>query len=183
MRHIEQPMGHRQYGTRLMQEIALFFHKSQAAQAGVQEGQLRKLIATFFTATASVDEADARTRDQDFLDFCADRAWLLSYQGTDAVDHRLCHRPKAPGGHPGHPVGALKGSAPAGWPSGLRNDRDEEAGLQHDLARNPGRSGLRWERRKAVLVLRSCREGKPSEVGDAGCAEWGAVQPGVDARC
>ncbi|MFD3377636.1 MULTISPECIES: NACHT domain-containing protein [unclassified Streptomyces] len=89
MRHIEQPMDHRHYGTRLMQELALFFYKSQTAQAGVQEGQLRKLIATFFTDTASVDEVDARTRAQDFLDFCADRAWLLSYQGTDSVDHRL----------------------------------------------------------------------------------------------
>ncbi|WP_336318809.1 NACHT domain-containing protein [Streptomyces lavendofoliae] len=89
MRHIEQPMDHRQYGTRLMQELALFFYKSQAAQAGVQEGQLKKLIATFFTDTASVNEVDARSRAQDFLDFCADRAWLLSYQGTDSVDHRL----------------------------------------------------------------------------------------------
>jgi len=89
MRHIEQPMDHRHYGTRLMQELALFFYRSQTAQAGVQEGQLRKLIATFFTDTASVDEVDARTRAQDFLDFCADRAWLLSYQGTDSGDHRL----------------------------------------------------------------------------------------------
>ncbi|WP_170198307.1 NACHT domain-containing protein [Streptomyces chryseus] len=89
MRHIEQPMDHRQYGTRLMQELALFFYKSPTAQAGVQEGQLRKLIATFFTDTASVDEVNARSRAQDFLDFCADRAWLLSYQGTDSVDHRL----------------------------------------------------------------------------------------------
>ncbi|MFF4104263.1 NACHT domain-containing protein [Streptomyces sp. NPDC001903] len=89
MRHIEQPMDHRQYGTRLMQELALFFYKSQTAQAGVQEGQLRRLIATFFTDTASVHEVDARSRAQDFLDFCADRAWLLSYQGTDSVDRRL----------------------------------------------------------------------------------------------
>ncbi|MFI8164161.1 NACHT domain-containing protein [Streptomyces microflavus] len=89
MRHIEQPVDHRQYGTRLMQELALFFYKSPTAQAGVQEGQLRKLIATFFTDTASVDEVDARSRAQDFLDFCADRAWLLSYQGTDFGDHRL----------------------------------------------------------------------------------------------
>ncbi|MFE5718986.1 NACHT domain-containing protein [Streptomyces erythrochromogenes] len=89
MRHIEQPIDHRDYGNRLMQELALFFYKSQTAQAGVQEGQLRKLIATFFTDTASVNEVDARYRAQDFLDFCADRAWLLSYQGTDSVDHRL----------------------------------------------------------------------------------------------
>ncbi|WP_329308953.1 NACHT domain-containing protein [Streptomyces microflavus] len=89
MRHIEQPLDHRQYGNRLMQELALFFHKSQTAQAGVQERQLKKLIAQFFTDTASVDENDARVRAQDFLDFCADRAWLLSYQGTDDRDQRI----------------------------------------------------------------------------------------------
>ncbi|XUL89448.1 NACHT domain-containing protein [Streptomyces galilaeus] len=89
MRHIEQPVDHRQYGTRLMQELALFFYKSQVAQAGVQEKQLQKIIAQFFTDTASVDEEDARSRAQDFLNFCADRAWLLSYQGTDSSDARL----------------------------------------------------------------------------------------------
>ncbi|MFF3713303.1 NACHT domain-containing protein [Streptomyces phaeochromogenes] len=89
MRHIEQPVDHRQYGTRLMQELALFFYKSQTAQAGVQEKQLRKIISQFFTATASVDEMDAANRAQDFLDFCADRAWLLTYQGTDDRDQRL----------------------------------------------------------------------------------------------
>ncbi|MFI0114982.1 NACHT domain-containing protein [Streptomyces globisporus] len=89
MRQIEQPVDHRQYGTRLMQELALFFYKSQTAQAGVQESQLRKIISQFFTATASVDEEDARNRAQDFLDFCADRAWLLTYQGTDDRDQRL----------------------------------------------------------------------------------------------
>jgi hypothetical protein len=89
MRHIEQPVDHRQYGTRLMQELALFFHKSQTAQAGVQEKQLRKIISQFFTDTASVDEIDAVDRAQDFLDFCADRAWLLTYQGTDDRDQRL----------------------------------------------------------------------------------------------
>ncbi|MET9045280.1 NACHT domain-containing protein [Streptomyces sp. NPDC004362] len=89
MRHIEQPVDHRQYGTRLMQELALFFYKSQSAQAGVQEKQLRKIISQFFTATASVDEVDADSRAQDFLDFCADRAWLLTYQGTDDRDQRL----------------------------------------------------------------------------------------------
>ncbi|MEV7071647.1 NACHT domain-containing protein [Streptomyces sp. NPDC093990] len=89
MRHIEQPVDHRQYGTRLMQELALFFYKSQRAQAGVQEKQLRKIISQFFTGTASVDEVDADNRAQDFLNFCADRAWLLTYQGTDDRDQRL----------------------------------------------------------------------------------------------
>ena len=89
MRQIEQPVDHRQYGTRLMQELALFFHKSQNAQAGVQEKQLRKIVSQFFTTTASVDEPEANSRAQHFLDFCSDRAWLLTYQGTDDRDQRL----------------------------------------------------------------------------------------------
>lgn len=89
MRQIEQPMDHRQYGTRLMQELAFFFYKSQSAQAGVQEVQLRKIIAIFFTDTAAIDRDEADRRAHDFLDFCADRAWLLSYQGTSDLGERL----------------------------------------------------------------------------------------------
>ncbi|MEY9938154.1 NACHT domain-containing NTPase [Streptacidiphilus sp. MAP5-3] len=89
MRHIEQPTDHRQYGTRLMQELALFFRRSQNAQAGVEEPQLRKIIASFFTDTASVEEEEARRRAEDFLEFCADRAWLLSLQGASERGIRL----------------------------------------------------------------------------------------------
>lgn len=89
MRHIEQPTDHRQYGTRLMQELALFFYRSQKAQAGVEEPQLRRIIASFFTDTASVEEEEARRRAEDFLEFCADRAWLLSLQGTSERGIRL----------------------------------------------------------------------------------------------
>ncbi|MYX58252.1 NACHT domain-containing protein [Streptomyces sp. SID8382] len=89
MRQIEQPMDHRHYGTRLMQELALFFYRSQAAQGGVEERQLRRIITTFFTDTASVEPDEASRRAQDFLDFCADRAWLLTSQGTTDRGERL----------------------------------------------------------------------------------------------
>lgn len=89
MRQIEQPMDHRQYGTRLMQDLAYFFYRSQSAQGGVEEGQLRKVISLFFTDTGSVEETEAGRRSQAFLDFCADRAWLLTSQGTTDRGERI----------------------------------------------------------------------------------------------
>ncbi len=89
MRQIEQPMDHRHYGTRLMQELALFFYRSQSAQGGVEERQLRRIITTFFTDTASVESYEAARRAEDFLDFCADRAWLLTSQGTTDRGERV----------------------------------------------------------------------------------------------
>ncbi|MFJ6369643.1 NACHT domain-containing protein [Streptomyces virginiae] len=89
MRQIEQPTDHRHYGTRLMQELALFFYRSQSAQGGVEERQLSRIITTFFTDTASVESYEASRRAEHFLDFCADRAWLLTSQGTTDRGERI----------------------------------------------------------------------------------------------
>ncbi|UED85049.1 NACHT domain-containing protein [Streptomyces profundus] len=89
MRQIEQPMDHRHYGTRLMQDLAYFFYRSQSAQGGVEEGQLRKVISLFLTDTGSVEDNEAFRRSQAFLDFCADRAWLLTTQGTTDRGERI----------------------------------------------------------------------------------------------
>ncbi|MFI6016447.1 NACHT domain-containing protein [Streptomyces sp. NPDC051287] len=89
MRQIEQPMDHRHYGTRLMQELALFFYRSQSAQGGIEERQLRRIISTFFTDTASVEAFEASRRAENFLDFCADRAWLLTSKGTNELGERI----------------------------------------------------------------------------------------------
>lgn len=89
MRHIDQPYDHRQYGERLMQELARFYSQSSAAQSGVEEGQLEKLIAIFFQDTGSVDELDSVRRARQFLDFCAGRAWLLTKKGTNDRGLRL----------------------------------------------------------------------------------------------
>jgi hypothetical protein len=89
MRHIEQPFDHRQYGQRLMQELARFFYSSQSAQAGIEENQLVKIIAIFFRDTASIDPPEDEIRAKQFLEFCADRAWLLSSKGTNDRGIRL----------------------------------------------------------------------------------------------
>lgn len=89
MRQIEQPFDHRQYGQRLMQELARFFYRSQSAQGGLEEQQLVKIIAIFFRDTASINPPEDQSRAQQFVDFCADRAWLLSAKGYSARGDRL----------------------------------------------------------------------------------------------
>ena len=89
MRHIEQPYDHQHYGDELMQEIARWFYKSQAAQTGVEERQLQHVISAFLRDTAAVPSATATKRASDFLDFCADRAWLLGVAGSNDQGQRI----------------------------------------------------------------------------------------------
>jgi hypothetical protein len=84
MRDIEQPTDHVEHGEDLMEEIALFYFKRQAAQSGVQERQLRDIIAGYLVDSAGVLPAQAKYRAKQFLDFCAGRAWLLGVDGTHA---------------------------------------------------------------------------------------------------
>lgn len=89
MRQIDQPYEHKKYGERLMQELAYFFYTSQKAQSGVEERQLRKIISVFFSDTSGTEEEVAKERAQIFLDFCADRAWLLTNIGTNRHGDRI----------------------------------------------------------------------------------------------
>lgn len=84
MRDIEQPTDHVEHGEDLMEEIALFFFKSQAAQRGVQERQLQGIIAGYLSDSAGVLPGPAKHRAKQFLEFCAGRAWLLGVDGTHA---------------------------------------------------------------------------------------------------
>ncbi|MFV2128349.1 NACHT domain-containing protein [Micromonospora sp. LOL_013] len=89
MRHIPQPVDHRRYGHGLMQELADLFFKFPTTSGGVEEGQLTRLIATYFRDTAGVESAEAERRASEFLQFCAGRAWLLTATGTSARGQRL----------------------------------------------------------------------------------------------
>src|SRR5262249_43675637 len=89
MRHIPQPVDHRRYGHNLMEEIADLFFKFPSTSAGIVGGQLQRLIATFFVDTAGVEPDDARRRAQEFLEFCAGRAWLLTATGYNDRGIRL----------------------------------------------------------------------------------------------
>ncbi|WP_369745134.1 NACHT domain-containing NTPase [Paenarthrobacter sp. AMU7] len=89
MREIESPPDHLRYGARLFEELAWLFHSSQNARSGVEERQLVRLLAEFFRRNASVDVSDATPRARRFLEFCADRAWLLSSQYRNEYDERI----------------------------------------------------------------------------------------------
>jgi hypothetical protein len=72
-----------------MQELARFFFRSQTAQAGIEEPQLIGIIAQYFRDTGGVEPPADRERAAQFLDFCADRAWLLSRKGDNDRGVRL----------------------------------------------------------------------------------------------
>ncbi|MEH0824056.1 NACHT domain-containing protein [Micromonospora chalcea] len=89
LRHIPQPVDHKRYGHTLMEELADLFFKFPSAGAGVEEGLLVRLIASFFKDTAGVDQTEAAHRAQEFLNFCAGRAWLLTSVGRDSRGQRV----------------------------------------------------------------------------------------------
>ena len=89
LRHIEQPFDHRRFGLHLMQELARFYYTSQAAQSGVEEGQLLRIISQFLQDVAGIEPSEADGRSRAFLDFCADRAWLLTIKGSNDRGVRL----------------------------------------------------------------------------------------------
>lgn len=89
MREIDQPFDHVQHGQDLMQELAIWFFKSPNARRGVEEGQLEKVLTSFFEDTAGVFPAEAKSRARNFLDFCAKRAWLLGNAGTNTYGQRM----------------------------------------------------------------------------------------------
>lgn len=88
-RAISQPEDLPSYGDKIMQEIARWFYSSQSAQDGVEEQVIAKTIATHLHDHGGVSTDEARRRADDFLAFCADRAWLLAATGTSRAGARL----------------------------------------------------------------------------------------------
>lgn len=87
-RQISQPEELPAYGTRLMQEIALWVYKSRAAQGGIEEQVIEKVVSIYL-ADIGIAEADAQVKAREFLEFCAGRAWLLGAQGTSESGQRV----------------------------------------------------------------------------------------------
>ncbi|WP_170970176.1 NACHT domain-containing protein [Nocardioides jishulii] len=82
MRDIDQPADHINHGQDIMEEIAMFFFRSESVQAGIEERQLRDVIAGYLRDSAGVLQGHSRQRASAFLEFCADRAWLLGVDGS-----------------------------------------------------------------------------------------------------
>ena len=82
-RHIGQPEELHKNGDRIMQEIARWVYNSQAAQNGLSESVITKTIGQYLRDATGVEDGEARRRAGEFLEFCAERAWLLGATGTD----------------------------------------------------------------------------------------------------
>jgi NACHT domain-containing protein len=87
-RQIEQPEELPAYGHRLMQEIARWVYTSTAAQNGLEQRVVEKVIATYLVSVG-VTEDQARQRSHEFLEFCAGRAWLLGSFGTNDYGDKI----------------------------------------------------------------------------------------------
>jgi hypothetical protein len=89
MRRITQPFDQIEYGQDLMQELALWFYKSRAAQKGVERRQLEGVVQRFFEDTAGVLRGEAGGRARSFIEYCADRAWLLTWVSRNEHGEQL----------------------------------------------------------------------------------------------
>lgn len=77
------------YANQLMQQIAAWFFSTASAQSGVEERQIAKVIAEYMVSDIGLLADEAREASKEFLNFCADRAWLLGSEGTNERNQRL----------------------------------------------------------------------------------------------
>ncbi len=89
MRHVRMPVDHQEHGIQLMRDLGYFFFSQPTAASGIERSQLKKLIRNFFIDTGGSQEDAADERAESFLQYCSDRAWLLSDRGTNAHGQRL----------------------------------------------------------------------------------------------
>lgn len=76
-------------GHHLVEEIAYYFFRHQASQAGEREMVLRALIKSFVKANIIEDDFEASRYAGEFLEHCAGRAWLLVPVGGSPRSDRL----------------------------------------------------------------------------------------------
>lgn len=88
-RQVEHDSSMPKYAERLMQEIAYWVYSSTAAQAGLEEAQLVKILAHFLRDRGGYDPGDAENASKDFVNFCAGRAWLLGSFGSNKRGQRI----------------------------------------------------------------------------------------------
>jgi hypothetical protein len=81
-RQIQQVGSMPEFGDHLMREIARWFYETPSTSGGLDEQVLTKVISMFMRDSLGFDPSDAEASAQDFLDFCADRLWLLSRVGS-----------------------------------------------------------------------------------------------------
>jgi hypothetical protein len=67
----------------MVQELAGFFFRVQAAQSGIPERQLTKIIQNYLKDNVLSDPHEAEDQARDFIDYCSGRAWVISKIGTE----------------------------------------------------------------------------------------------------
>ncbi|WP_188316357.1 NACHT domain-containing protein [Solihabitans fulvus] len=73
----------------LVQELAYYFFYRLDSQGGETEKKLRALVSDYFERSIVGGATAAREHAQDFLDYCAGRAWLLTQTGVSERGERL----------------------------------------------------------------------------------------------
>jgi uncharacterized protein YheU (UPF0270 family) len=73
----------------LVQELAYYFFTNTEAQRGETESTLRRSIQDYFQRNIVGESIAASNQAQDFLNFCAGRAWLLTQIGHSDRGERL----------------------------------------------------------------------------------------------
>jgi hypothetical protein len=89
IRHIGTPLATETKAHYLIQELAYFFFSHQSAQGGVEEYILRKVLEEYLRRHVIGEQGRARSMADDFLEYCAGRAWLLTRVGSSPRGERL----------------------------------------------------------------------------------------------
>ncbi|SMX90004.1 NACHT domain-containing protein [Brevibacterium linens] len=83
------PEAHLDHGDYLMQELAWFFYRFPSAHSGVTGTQLRELIVKYLVDNTATFKGVALRQANEFLDFCAGRAWLLARTGSSPLGESI----------------------------------------------------------------------------------------------
>jgi hypothetical protein len=88
-RQIQVPHSMPNFANELMREIARWYYTNSSTQAGVEEQQISQAISTYMVDEIGMSLDDARAEAKEFLNFCADRAWLLGSPGSNDWGQRV----------------------------------------------------------------------------------------------
>jgi hypothetical protein len=88
-RQISQSGAMPSFADRLMQEIARWFYSTPSTQAGLEEQQISRVLAQYMVQALGFEETEAERNANEFMDFCAGRAWLLGSIGPNEYGRRL----------------------------------------------------------------------------------------------
>src|SRR6185312_15978962 len=84
-RQIEVPLQARDHVDAAMKHVAFVFLDSDSSDTGITRGALVREMTTYLYPRAMESEGKARNAAEEFVDFCAGRAWVFSDAGSTAA--------------------------------------------------------------------------------------------------